>query len=98
MSSRRLHYLQKNYVPILVLAEKRSGDLWYLPELKITVNECDLFEDLHLLSAEALVRLRKRKEEAEKRLEELNNLTDAEKPHPNAKATKAPHLWLIKND
>jgi len=74
-------------MPILVRAEKRLGDLWYVPELKITVSGSDLFEDLNVLSVEALTRLRRRKKKAEAKLKELNELIAAEKPHPNARAT-----------
>lgn len=85
-------------MPISVRAEERDNGFWYLSELKLTVKRHDLFDDLASLSVEALSRLRKRKMEAQIKLDEINRLIESEKPHPEAEMTKVPYLWLVKND
>jgi len=82
-------------MPIAVWAEPRLNGKWYIIELKITVGEEDLFEDFSSLAKESLSRLHQGKDAVQNRLEELAVLEEQARPHPNARPTKTPYLWII---
>ena len=90
----KFYYLH-NYTPIIVHAEKRDGDLWYIPDLKLPVHESDLYTDLYKFLYHCLKIMAERKEEIKK---EIKMLSCKGKPHPDAKPTKVPYLWVINND
>ena len=95
----QFYYLQDNYTPIVVSAlQIVIANCWYVKEVDCFVKRDRLFYTFEETVKNALKRVSinlKAKTLSELVMIELLRIAGIEKPHPKARTTNVPYLWVI---
>lgn len=95
LNNEQFYYLHDDHTYSKIDVDYHGSSIWTKSGTDQIISGKNLFKELKLLSAEAIRRLKLRKSAAINRLKELDDIINKNKPHPNARATKAIHLWII---